>query len=231
MPTHSCTIGGVSYDDDVLPSPDELLVACDIVLTAYCSHEIPSLGLLDAWHRISPGAKAILGHTNPNAIGHWAFLQFRGSLRYGCHALTSHLIRGGLHHFARDDYDGAMPLHEAAANNHLNWTVALLAAGADPDAATQHGRTALHYAARSGSFRILAALLHGKAKSSVRCKDGWTPLHDVAAADRQCTKAVVTLAKNGAVMLATNHAGQTARQIALSLKHDEVAAALARLGG
>src|SRR6202023_4133288 len=47
----------------------------------------------------------------------------------------------------------------------------------DVDQQDQHGRTALHYSARSGFVNVLDVLLDANANVNIQDWDGWTALH------------------------------------------------------
>ena len=60
------------------------------------------------------------------------------------------------------------PLHDAAGNGDVEKIKRLLAAGADPNAHSDDGRTALHYAAWQGAPDAIAALIAGGADPNKR---------------------------------------------------------------
>lgn len=65
----------------------------------------------------------------------------------------------------------------------VNYVVACLNAGADPNARNEIGTTPLHQAALfSGNVEIITALLNAGADPNARREDGMTPLHWAAAA-------------------------------------------------
>lgn len=77
---------------------------------------------------------------------------------------------------------GYCPLHYAAREGHADIVQLLLAAGADPNAATRAGRaTPLHRAAYTGSAAVVRLLLSGGADPTARDSDGQTPLHKAEA--------------------------------------------------
>ena len=77
--------------------------------------------------------------------------------------------------------DGMTALHWAARHGDLPTARRLLAAGADPEAATRLGRhTPLHVASRAGHARVVAALLEHRADAEARTSSGAAPLHFAA---------------------------------------------------
>ncbi len=82
----------------------------------------------------------------------------------------------------------ATPLHSAAGALSDNWgaTQVLLAHGADANARTSNGSTALHLAAGSNGTETMKVLLaHGADINATKSRvdeydDGWTPLHATA---------------------------------------------------
>jgi ankyrin repeat protein len=92
---------------------------------------------------------------------------------------------------------GYTPLHIAAKGGHGAIVVALLKAGADPNAMTETGALPLHFAAAAGALDGVTALLDKGADPNAREKVyGQTPLIFAASADRAAV--IVTLIKRGA---------------------------------
>jgi ankyrin repeat protein len=73
---------------------------------------------------------------------------------------------------------GSTPLHHFAETDDLEAVKALLAHGAQVDAADSYGNTALARAAVYGRLEIGRALLQAKADPNHRAKDGTTPLDE-----------------------------------------------------
>ena len=73
--------------------------------------------------------------------------------------------------------DGNTDLHDAAANGHLERTIALLREGANPNLPDEHGNTPLHNAAYVNATEITERLLDAKADPNAVNRDGNTPLH------------------------------------------------------
>ena len=73
--------------------------------------------------------------------------------------------------------DGNTDLHDAAANGHLERTIALLREGADPNLPDEHGNTPLHNSAYVNATEITERLLDAQADPNAVNRDGNTPLH------------------------------------------------------
>ena len=73
--------------------------------------------------------------------------------------------------------DGNTDLHDAAANGHLERTIALLRENANPNLPDEHGNTPLHNAAYVNATEITERLLDAQADPNAVNRDGNTPLH------------------------------------------------------
>nr|XP_033785457.1 ankyrin repeat domain-containing protein 54 isoform X1 [Geotrypetes seraphini] len=105
-------------------------------------------------------------------------------------------------------------LREAANANDLETVERLLEGGADPCAADDKGRTALHFASCNGNDRIVYLLLRHGADPNQRDGLGNTPLHLAA-----CTNhipVITTLLQGGARVDALDRAGRTPLHLAKS---------------
>lgn len=91
---------------------------------------------------------------------------------------------------------------------------ALLASGADPNAATAYGQTALMAAASQGDTEVVRMLLDAGAHINARKEDGFTPL--ICAVFFGHTDVVRLLLRSGADLNATDALGSTAQRWASS---------------
>lgn len=111
--------------------------------------------------------------------------------------------------------DNATPLHLACGFGNVAGSGALLAAGADANAACKQGSRPLHWAARSSPGCVRALLEHG-ADPSQLCNDGsvggWTPL--MLSAGSGQAKSVALLLGAGAAVDAARGDGVTALMLA-----------------
>lgn len=114
-------------------------------------------------------------------------------------------------HLDAHDNSGTTALMVAAGRADLNVVQALLQAGADPEAATDLGAVALHFAARSnedGAAPVISALLDSGASIDEETDDGMTPL--MLAADEANTDALSRLLERGASLEGATRSGNTA---------------------
>mmetsp|Transcript_24288 Transcript_24288/g.79868 ORF Transcript_24288/g.79868 Transcript_24288/m.79868 type:complete len:269 (-) Transcript_24288:31-837(-) len=96
--------------------------------------------------------------------------------------ISSGIIQGHVGVNDRVSDEGGTMLHGAAwANQSDALTLLLSFDGADANAADDHGRTALHKAARGGYPDIVSLLLAAGADANARCDRGFTPLLECAA--------------------------------------------------
>ena len=116
------------------------------------------------------------------------------------------------------------PLMLSAVNGKADIAEFLLSRGAKVDAVDSGNETALHYAAFRGRDEIVKLLLAKGADPNARSKSLWTPL--MSAACEGHANIVRALIAKGARKELKNGQGQTARQIAESFGHSDVAALL-----
>jgi Ankyrin repeats (many copies)/Ankyrin repeats (3 copies) len=131
------------------------------------------------------------------------------------------LYQSKIHHWL---YVGDTVLHLATAGYRLEIVRLLLAAGADPNAASNHRRsTPLHYAADGfitgpawdgkRQVRMLRCLLDAGAAINAQDKNGATALH--RAVRTRCAAAVQFLLQAGATPTLKNKPGSTAFHLAV----------------
>ncbi|WP_165072330.1 ankyrin repeat domain-containing protein [Paludisphaera rhizosphaerae] len=126
--------------------------------------------------------------------------------------------------FARaKDEESATALHEAAKEGRVDLIKALVAAGAELEAADASGWTALHRAAEAGDIAAIGALIDAGADIDAAEPDGWRPLH-MAASDNK-VEAIEALIRRGADLHARDLRGFTPLHSAAN-DHSKAAAAL-----
>jgi len=103
------------------------------------------------------------------------------------------------------------PLHLAAVTDAGN-VEAVLSGGAEVDAASRGGSTALHFAARAGGDNVSRRLVDAGAALNARDEQGRTPLH--VAAEAGNLEAVMLLSRAGAILDLRDKEGRTARDMA-----------------
>ena len=106
-------------------------------------------------------------------------------------------------------FEDAAALIHACVGGHTATVAALLLAGADVNAGTIDGTTALMYAIQVRSESIVRVLLHGGADVNARDGDGATALH-IAAEKAGHDSMVRLLIANGADVNARDKSGETA---------------------
>ena len=115
------------------------------------------------------------------------------------------------------DHEGNTPLILAAGFGHVSTCEVLLKAGADPTAASQYGRNALHSAAFEGKAEIVRLFATNKQLLEVRDHNGDTPL---TLAARQGHHLICeTLLKAGATPSTPGQYGRNAFYWAISYGH------------
>jgi ankyrin repeat protein len=124
------------------------------------------------------------------------------------------------------DDGGMTPLQSAVSSGHVSVTIALLDAGADPDARSSAGRTALHYC--KGRVDILNVLLQKCVQTSPADELGHTPLHRMCALGKEA--AVTALLNAGAKVNASDETGRTPLHAACDESREDVALLLIKAG-
>ncbi len=105
------------------------------------------------------------------------------------------------------------PLYWAVKNGNTSMVKLLIAKGADVNARTSSGETALHVAAEQGNQEILRSLLDAKADVTVKTVEGNTPLHNAARSNLPDNIRLLLAA--GADVNARNEIGQTPLVVAV----------------
>ncbi len=98
-------------------------------------------------------------------------------------ALRTLLSSRASHRALSHNSNGNQPLQAAAAGRQGDAVALLLEAGADVDAPTEGGFTALHSAAASGDTEMTRMLLEAEATVDVRAQGGRTPMELAIEAD------------------------------------------------
>jgi ankyrin repeat protein len=122
--------------------------------------------------------------------------------------------------------DGFPVLGLAVFFGHATLAELLLAAGADPDAASTNAmRVApLHSATSRGDAAMVRRLLEKGADPNAKQQGGWTPLHNAAAQGN--LDVVRLLRSNGADLSARTDDGKTAAELAVERGHEALAESL-----
>ena len=154
------------------------------------------------------GATAL--HYAANRLGHFEMLRILLIAPHGMELLD----------MRRDD--GITALMYAAHQNHIDIVRYLVRLGAATDLRDDHGRTALHLAARhTNNPDLIRALVSGLRGMDVlnAFHDGWTPLMN--AAEQNNVHAFKALIEGGADLSLKNHMGYTAHAIAVERGNKE----------
>lgn len=129
------------------------------------------------------------------------------------------LVEYGAH--VDHDVEGLAPIHLAAMEAEMHGpdaVDALIAAGANVNAVTDHGYTALFYAAGIGSIELIERLLAAGADIAARTEHGWTALHEAADEDESCAS-VTYLLERGADPDAVTDEATTPAHVAAPKSH------------
>ena len=119
-------------------------------------------------------------------------------------------------------------LTDAAERTRTNEAIALLDAGADPNAVSSDGTTALHWAAHHGDRALVRALLNAGASPEAVNDYGVTPL--AAAAVEADFEIIAALLEAGADVESPNAEGQTALMVVARTGNVETANLLLEYG-
>ncbi|MBN2497755.1 MAG: ankyrin repeat domain-containing protein [Deltaproteobacteria bacterium] len=120
---------------------------------------------------------------------HWAALGGQGRI-------VDLLLERGARVDVKADRTLWTPLHSlACARDRAGIALALVKAGADPNARDRWGRTPLHWFAVDGHCETVEVLIDAGADPDAQDEDGMTPLHRVAMQGHGCTS---TLLRKGA---------------------------------
>jgi ankyrin repeat protein len=126
--------------------------------------------------------------------------------------------------------DGFTPVALSAFFGHLDAGRALIAAGADVNAAARNAFkvTALHAAVAGGNIEIIRAVLAAGADPNASQQGGFRPIHEAAAnAKRELAELLIA---HGADPRLPNDAGKSAGDLAREKGHTEFAAFLESAG-
>ncbi|KAL4435607.1 hypothetical protein ABPG77_002570 [Micractinium sp. CCAP 211/92] len=121
------------------------------------------------------------------------------------------------------------PLHAACEFGHASCAAALLAAGADPEAANLHGMCPLHVAANCGRLACVQLLLAAGAKLGARDYMGYAPM-SYAALCGWLPVVKQLLAADPRAALQRNGAGELPLQLALEQENYSIARVLLEEG-
>jgi ankyrin repeat protein len=134
---------------------------------------------------------------DPSIRDNEGWLALHWACQEGFADVVGHLLQAVPGHVHATAHQGWAPLHWACGSGHMDMIQLLLAAGADPGAATLDGMTGLHRAAAKGHDHILqqllAAMAAGQGSGSVDAEwRGMTALH-CAVQCRKCSCVEVLL--------------------------------------
>ncbi|MCP4410314.1 MAG: ankyrin repeat domain-containing protein [Gammaproteobacteria bacterium] len=125
---------------------------------------------------------------------------------------------------AKATVDLTEELLQAAMDGEAARCQEAIKAGADVNAASETGKTALYWAARAGDTEICRMLIDAGADANASDKDGWIPLH--AAVSRNRTETAKLLINAGIDADTKNSEGLTALDVARLSRQDAVARAI-----
>lgn len=111
--------------------------------------------------------------------------------------LRTLLANGASHRATSHNSNGNQPLQAAASGRQIETVTLLLEAGADPDAGSESGFTALHTAAASGDVDMTRNLLEAGATVDVMTEGGKTPMDLAIEADHAAIVDTLEAAQGG----------------------------------
>ena len=118
------------------------------------------------------------------------------------------------------DKNGAMPLHYAALNGHLEICEAIITKIEDKNPRDNFGFTPLHFAAYQGHLEILQTIIRQVEDKNPKCKRGNTPLHYATIQDRlQTFEEIMSVIEN---KHPRNNIQVTPFHVAANLGHFEI---------
>ena len=115
----------------------------------------------------------------------------------------------------------SFPMLGALANGSTAAVEALVQAGANVNAVTSSGNTALHFAAQKNRVECIVALIAAGADIDARDRDGFTPLLAAIVYGQGHEASILTLIQHGADVNLASFSGMTPLSVALGLEVGE----------
>jgi ankyrin repeat protein len=142
--------------------------------------EAAALGLVDRLEELVSADRDVVSRLSSDG---WTALHL--AAHFGrLEAMRVLLSAGASHRAISKNSNANQPLQAAAAGGQAAAVALLLKAGADPDARSHGGFTALHIAAQNGNVEMVDALLEAGADPAAKTDAGKTPMDFAVAADR-----------------------------------------------